>query len=283
MITFLNGNFVPEEQALISVFDRSFLYGDGLFETMRLCNGKPFRWRQHLERLHHGAKFLQIPLGCSTAELLAFANELVTRNQAHEGVLRLTLSRGVGPRGYSPRGADHSTIVMTIHPVPAGAAQTLEFWALASSSFRLPPNDALAQFKTCNKLPQVMARAEADAAGAHEALLQNTNGRVVEGAASNLFWVQDGVVCTAPQTEGILPGVTRAAVLELCRKLDLGTEMTDLTTQQLCQTEGVFLSLSSAGVAQGVSLDGKPLRHSPITKRIHAAYLDLLRTESADP
>jgi len=283
MIIFLNGDFVPEEKALISVFDRSFLYGDGLFETMRVCNGKPFRWRQHLERLQHGAEFLRIRMAFSAGELLVFAKELVDRNQAREAVLRLTLSRGIGPRGYSPRGADHSILVMSIHALPAGDAGALQCWALATSSFRIPPGDALAQFKTCNKLSQIMARAEAQAAGAHEALLKNTAGRIVEGAASNLFWIRDDIVGTSPITEGVLPGVTRAAVLELCINLALRTEMANLSAGQLCQTEGVFLSLSSAGIAQGISLDGTLLRQSPITKHIHAAYLELLRRETADP
>jgi branched-subunit amino acid aminotransferase/4-amino-4-deoxychorismate lyase len=99
MIVFLNGNFVAEDQALVSVFDRSFLYGDGLFETMRICRGKPFRWEAHWDRLSHGADFLKLRLPFTGSALRGFTAELVARNQMPEALLRLTVSRGVGPRG----------------------------------------------------------------------------------------------------------------------------------------------------------------------------------------
>jgi len=172
MIVFLNGNFVPEDQAVVSVFDRSFLYGDGLFETMRICKGESFRWEQHLERFAQGAKFLKIRLPFSNDSLRRYVAELVARNQMPEALLRATLSRGIGLRGYSPKGADHPSLVMSLHPAPAMDAPAR--WNLITSSCRLPANEPLAQFKTCNKLSQILARAEADAAGADEALLLNT-------------------------------------------------------------------------------------------------------------
>src|SRR5439155_15849949 len=103
---------------------------------------------------------------------------------------------------------------MTVHPSPAADGQSLQPWRLITSSFRLPANEPLAQFKTCNKLPQILARAEADVAGAQEALLLNTEGHVVEASSSNLFWIEGNTVCTPPLAAGILPGVTRAVVFE---------------------------------------------------------------------
>src|SRR5207244_3239562 len=150
MIVFLNGQFVPESQAVVSIFDRSFLYGDGLFETMRIHNGKPFRWVQHLDRLRQGAEFLKIRIPFAEAALEKFAAELVTRNQMPEALLRLTLSRGVGVRGYSPKGAEQPFLAMSLHPIPV--SETPVQWKLVISSFRLPANEPLAQFKTCNKL-----------------------------------------------------------------------------------------------------------------------------------
>src|SRR4029079_8477819 len=99
MHVFLNGKFVPEERAVVSVLDRGFLYGDGLFETMRVCHGRPFRWTQHLERLKRGAAFLKLPLPFSNAAFRRFAEQLVRKNKLPDALLRLTLSRGVGPRG----------------------------------------------------------------------------------------------------------------------------------------------------------------------------------------
>ena len=276
MIVFLNGKFVPEEQATVSVFDRSFLYGDGLFETMRVINGKPFRWWDHMERLREGGDFLgiKIPFGCKSLE--KFANELIAQNKMPDALMRLTVSRGVGPRGYSPKGADKPTLVMSLHPAPVMPNSGLARWKLVTASLRLPAGDALAQFKTANKLAQVLARAEADAAGADEAVLLNTDGHVVEGASSNLFWIEGKTVCTPPLTDGLLAGVTRAVTMEICQGLSLPITERAVTPEQLRRADGVFLTLSSIGVAEAIALDGATLATSPIAEDIHSAYEKLL-------
>jgi aminodeoxychorismate lyase len=279
MLVFLNGEFVPEDRAVVSVFDRSFLYGDGLFETMCVANGKPFRWAQHMERLRSGADFLGIKIPLGGKALKKFAAELIAKNQMPDALLRLTLSRGVGLRGYSPKGADQPTLVMTLHPAPEASGIGSAAWKLITASFRLPAGETLAHFKTANKLAQVLARAEADAAGADEALLLNTDGFVVEGASSNLFWVQSSTVCTPPMTSGVLAGVTRAVVLELCHKLALPVRETAATPEVLREAEGVFLTLSTLGVVPAAELDGVPLRQSPLVEKLHHAYGGLLKQE----
>ena len=279
MIVFLNGEFVPEEKAVVSVFDRSFQFGDGLFETMRVYRGKPFRWLDHIERLERGAEFLKIRLPFAEKELRRHASELVERNQMPEALLRISLSRGVGKRGYSPKGADHPTVVMSLHPAPESAGPPPEWRAIIASP-RLPANEPLAQFKTANKLPQILARAEADAAGADEGLLLNTDGEIVEGCSSNLFWIQDGAICNPPLASGILAGVTRLVVREICEQLSLPYRETGVTSAELYLTEGVFVSLSSRGAVEIVSLDGRPLNRSPLVKRIRAAYEELTTAQS---
>lgn len=276
MIVFLNGKFVPEEQATVSVFDRAFLYGDGLFETMRVINGKPFRWWDHMERLRKGGDFLgiKIPFGCKSLE--KFAAELIAQNKMPDALMRLTVSRGVGPRGYSPKGAHKPTLVMSLHPAPESPNSDPARWKLVTASLRLPAGDALAQFKTANKLAQVLARAEADAAGADEALLLNTDGHVVEGASSNLFWIEGKTVCTPPLTDGLLAGVTRAVTMEICQSLSLPIAERTVTPEQLRRADGVYLTLSSIGVAEAIALDGVPLATSPITLDIHRDYEKLL-------
>ena len=262
MIVFLNGEFVPEEKAVVSVFDRSFQFGDGLFETMRVYRGKPFRWLDHIERLQRGAEFLKIRLPFAETELSRHVLELIERNRMPEALLRIALSRGVGQRGYSPKGADQPTMVMSLHPAPETEGPPPEWRAIIASP-RLPANEPLAQFKTANKLPQILARAEVDAAGADEGLLLNTDGEIVEGCSSNLFWIQDGNVCTPPLASGILAGVTRLVVLEICQDLGLPNRKTGVTPAELYLTEGVFASLSSRGVVEIVSLDGRELNRSP--------------------
>src|SRR4051812_44115505 len=141
MLVFLNGQLVPEERAVVSVFDRSFLYGDGLFETMRVVRGKPFRWEQHLERLQSGADYLKINLPFTPAVLGQFADELIAKNGMPDSLLRLTLSRGVGTRGYSPKGAENPILAMSLHSAPARDANSSPRWKLITSSHRLPANE----------------------------------------------------------------------------------------------------------------------------------------------
>jgi len=281
MLVFLNGQFVPENQAVVSVFDRGFLYGDGLFEGIRVFNGKPFRWKQHLERFQHGADFLRIALPFSAEVLGEFASRLIAENQMPNSLLRLTLSRGIGPRGYSPKNADLPTFVMATYPMPAIEPSNPPAWRVFISSFRLPAREPLARFKNLNKLPQVLARAEADTEGADEALLLNSDGYVVEGSTSNLFWIRDETVCTPPLPSGILPGVTRATVLELCGKAGIEVREENVTPDELHKMDGAFLSLSSTGIAEAALLNGKPLKRSSVARKLSEAYWDVVRSECA--
>ena len=293
VFVFLNGKFVPEAKAVVSVFDRSFLYGDGLFETMRVFNGRVFRWEQHLTRLRKGAAFMKIKLPATSGQLRRAAILLIKKNRMPDSLLRLTLSRGVGVRGYSPKGAVHPIIVMTMHPMPGAPASSTAGsrravpasgppiqWTLVTSLFRLPAGEPLAQFKTCNKLSQVLARGEADAAGANEALLLNTDGFVAEGATSNLFWVEGRTVCTPPLRAGILSGVTRAVVIEICKKWKIPVREKKIAPRQLIRAAGVFLSLSSFGIVEAAFLDRRKLKRSPVVGRLAAAYNERLLKES---
>lgn len=281
MIVFLNGEFVPEEKAVISVFDRSFLFGDGLFETVRVYNGKPFRWPQHMKRLQAGADFLKLRLPFARTEIEGFVEKLIQQNEMPEAVLRLTLSRGVGPRGYSPRNASHPILVMSLHPAPVFDWNNPPRWRIITSSFRVPAGEPLANFKTCNKLAQVLARGEADAAGADEALLLNTDAEMAEGAGSNLFWIEASGVCTPPLGNGILAGVTRGLALELCGGLDIPTVEISAPASALLEAEGVFLSLSSFGIVEVLHFDGHALKTSPLVEKLQRAYKAIVEKETA--
>ena len=271
---------MPEASAGVSVFDRSFLYGDGLFETLRVCHGKPFRWRQHLERLQRGAEFLQLRLPFTPAELTDFSAQLIAQNEMPDGLLRVSLSRGVGPRGYSSRGANKPFLVMTCFPSPAVDAKNLPPWKLITSSFRIPAGEKLSTFKTCNKLPQIMARGEAETAGANEALLLNTNGEVAEAASSNLFWIANDEVCTTPLANGILAGVTREVVFEICDGLRLRRREITIQLEALQQAKGVFLSLSSLGIVEAETLDKRLLCKSPLVQDLQRAYAEIVEKET---
>jgi branched-chain amino acid aminotransferase len=274
MLVFLNGQFVPEAQAVVPVNDRGFLLGDGLFETMRVAAGRPFRFQEHLERLAHGADFLKIKLPFTPQELAGFAGQLIEKNRMPEAVLRLTLTRGPGGRGYAPGGESRPTVVMTLHPLPP--SPNPGGWKLVTASFRVPGGDPLASFKTTSKILHVLARAEAAERGADEALLLNTNGEVAETAGGNLFWVQDDTICTVPAEHGVLPGITRGAVLDLCRELDLKTRQSDIQPAALKESEGVFVTQSVFGIVPVATFDGDPVASSPLVTQIARAYRESL-------
>lgn len=274
MIVFLNGKFVSEERAVISVFDRGFLYGDGLFEGVLVTQGRLFRWEAHRERLHRGMKFLKITIPFTYEQLRREAMRLIQRNKMPECLLRLSISRGITERGYSPRNARHPAVVMTLHRVPA--VTELPRWRVITASFRLPANDPLTSFKTANKINQVLARAEADAAGAQEAILLNSKGHLAEGTTSNIFWIKKNRIFTPPLPDGALPGVTRATIMELCAKMKIPCTEKHARPQELKSAGGAFLTMTSMGVVQIATLDGTRLNESPLVKKLYCCYRELL-------
>jgi len=276
MLVFLNGQFVPEAQAVVPINDRGFMYGDGLFETMRVVNGRPFRMAQHLARLARGADFLKIKCPFTPKELQDFAVQLIAKNKTAGAILRVVLTRGSGERGYTPRAGGRPTVVMSLHAAPPLDMESPARWSLVISSVRIPAADPLASFKTLNKLTHVMARLEAVEKGADEALLLNTNGEVAETASGNLFWVSCGRVGTGPAGSGVLPGITRAVVLEICQTLGLPTDQRVVKPEALRHSEGIFITQSVFGVVPVTALDGEPVASSPLVDQIRRAYCEML-------
>lgn len=281
MTVCLNGQFVSEEQAVVSVFDRGFLYGDGLFETVRVRRGRLFRWDDHLRRLERGAEFLRLRVPATQDELTRLARELIRRNAMPEATLRLALSRGVSQRGYSIAGAGTPTLCLSLYPPPPHDPHNPPRWKLITSSFRVPTHDRLALYKTCNKLPHILARAEAEARGADDALLLNTDGEVAEATSANFFWVVGDTVFTPPLSTGVLAGITRALVLELCRTLDIPCLERSVRPKDLSRAGAMFVTLSTLGVVEVGGLDHLAPRGSPVVASLRRAYEQLVERATA--
>jgi branched-chain amino acid aminotransferase len=279
MIVFLNGKFVPEEQAFVSIFDRGFLYGDGLFEAIRLRDGKPFRWAQHFERLQSGADLLKLRIPFSSDELLQNAQELSRKNQMPEGILRLYVSRGIGERGYSPKGANSPFVSMALFSSPAMDANNPPRRKVVVAKISVPANHPLTAIKSTSKLVHVLARAEADAFGADEALLINSKGELAEGTSCNLFWIEGTTIFTPPIESGALPGITRNVVLELCSNLGIATKEFAAKPDVLFKADGVFLSHTTMGIVEVETVDGKAVARSQLVQKIQVAYRDCLASE----
>ncbi|MBL9170172.1 MAG: aminodeoxychorismate lyase [Verrucomicrobiales bacterium] len=282
---FLNGRFIPAAQAQVSIFDRGWMYGDGLFETLRVANGKPFQWDLHWDRLSRGLEFLQLRAPFSSIDLRQAAEELSRINGISEGVLRLAVSRGVGPRGYSPRGAEHPTWVMTLaafsqKPNGAESGSPSQWRLVTSRQIRLQPG-ALASMKTANRLPQILARREAEEAGVEEALVCNVAGQVAEASSGNVFWIREGRLFTPPIESGGLPGIARSTIVGLASSLGVPVSEVTVRPDDLLPVEGMFISLSTYGVIEVVGLDGTQLRCHPLTRQLWQSWEALVAAETS--
>lgn len=276
-IVFLNGAPVNADEARVSIFDRGFLYGDGLFETIRIQQGRPFRWDRHFMRLTGGLRLLNLRLAPGEAELRDDADKLIAANRCTEAVLRLTISRGTGRRGLSTQGAGTPTVAMSLHPPPDRTkAAGLR---LVTSPCRILANDPLAAIKSANKLVYVLARQAADALGADDALILNHREEIAETTSSNLFWKRGDALFTAAPEVGILPGVARSIVLELAPELGFQTHQVAAGAAELLEAEGVFTTNVVRGVVEVVEIDGRGVKRTEFCNVMARAFEELVKAE----
>jgi branched-chain amino acid aminotransferase len=267
MVIYLNGRFCDAEAPAIRADDRGFTLGDGLFETMRAADGKVLRRDWHLERLRDGAAVLGLTGLPPEGELSDALAATLAENGLADAVLRMTVSRGAAARGLLPPEDISPTVVIAAAPPPPSLPPAIAITATSACRDEASP---LSRCKTLNYLPNILARREAEAAGANEALLLNTKGRIAEAAIANLFIVDSGdVVATPPVSEGALPGTMRRAVLEAMACIERA-----LTIEDLATAAEAFLS-NSLGIRPLVSLDGKPIgtgEPGPVTKRLQKEF-----------
>ncbi len=238
-LVFLNRRFVPEAEAGFSVFDRGLLYGDGLFETVRIYSGKFFRLSEHLKRLMDGLKVLEIKIPYSRDELEIFVRELALTNRINEGFARVVVSRGEGFLGFSPRGSatPHVAICARERPV---AMRSKEVWKLLPSKRPIAP----IPLKSLSYLPYVLAKKEAEDAGCDDAILMDAHGTVIEASGSNIFLLNDGHIVTPPLSTGCLPGITRAELIKVAKKEGYHVEQKKFGIQECRDAEAIFLTNS---------------------------------------
>lgn len=249
MIVWLDGALVPAEAARIDPADRGFLLGDGLFETMRARAGAVLRLEAHLARLRAGAEVLRLSLPCSDETLANALDASLRANAMEDAVLRLTVTRGAGGRGLPPPSGIRPTVLIAASPLPAQAAPVR---AVIARAVRRNAYSPLARIKSLNRLDDMLARMEAVERGADDALLLNTDRRIVEATASNLFLVLDGALVTPPVSDGALPGTVRE---ELLRH---GAEERPLSPDDLNRAEEAFLT-NALGVRSLVAVEGRPV------------------------
>ncbi len=248
MKVFLNGRILREAQARISAQDPGFLYGAGLFETMRSYRGRIFLVREHLQRLAGSAKFLGINIPFSEKKLADACHEVLRANKIQEGRVRLTISR---------EGAGGSTILITARAL---AAERLRPFKLIRSSFSVSRNSPTARHKTLSYLPYLLAFEQAQKQGADDALLFSEDGILLESSRANIFLVRHGELHTPNLALPVLPGVTRAKVIELAQAQGITVRQGEFREQDLFDSEGALLTNSVMEIAPVKSYGGKPFR-----------------------
>jgi branched-chain amino acid aminotransferase len=275
----IDGRPVAPEGAKVSVFDRGFLYGDSVFETLRTYGGRPFALERHLARLARSAARVFIELPVSIEQIGREVESAVVGAGNAESYVRVTLTRGVGEAlGLDPGLSRHPLRVVIVTPLQAPAA-TLYEHGVAVVTFhgaRVTDDSSATGAKVGNYLTAVLASRQMRAAGAAEALLVDRRGCVVEGATSNVFAVlDDGTLVTPPEEDGILLGITRETVLEVAAELGLRCRLASLPLSDVKAAAEVFVCSSIRELLPVVSIDGSPVgrgRPGPITRQLLSAF-----------
>ena len=278
-LVLIDGRPMAPDAAKVSVFDRGFLYGDSVFETLRTYNGRPFALPRHLSRLASSAARVFIDLPVSLEQLGREVESAIVGAGNAESYVRLTLTRGVGEGlGLDPGLSRHPLRVVIVTPLQAPASELYRdgVAVITHKSERVTDGSAAAGAKVGNYLTAVLANREARLSNAAEALIVDGRGRVVEGATSNVFAVlADGTLVTPPEEDGILLGITRETLLAVAAELSVAVRLESLPLEVVKSAAEVFVSSSIRELLPVVRVDGTPIgngKPGPVTQRLLTAF-----------
>ena len=262
MQIYLDGEFVAEEEAKLSVFDHGLLYGDGVFEGIRAYNGRVFELEGHIKRLYDSAKAIALDIPMSRTDMIEATLETVRRNGLEDGYIRLVVTRGVGDLGLNPVKCEKPTVFIIAATIRLYAEEMYRdgLKIITCSTRRNTPQAIDPAVKSLNYLNNILASLELRGTGAHEGLMLNTDGYVAECTADNFFIVRDGCIVTPAPGVGALRGITRAVVMNLVRE-EMGREVEEglYTLYDVCTADEAFLTGTAAEVAPVVELDGRSI------------------------
>lgn len=281
-VVYLNGRLIPAEEARVSPLDRGFLYGYGLFETVRSYGGRVFRLDRHLARLMRGAEVLGLASGLDAAELERAMYRTPEANGLADARIRLTVAAGEGERSLDMPPSGSLTVLVVAEPLHVAGRMYEEGISAVVVSARRNSQSPVSAIKSLNYLDGLLARAEAEARGADEAILLNDRGYIAECSSSNIFLVSSGRLLTPSVASGILPGVTREAVLEVAAEQGIESVEGDIARDELTRADEVFITTSVREVVPVVAVDGRAVgsgKPGPVTGRLAAAYRQLMQRE----
>lgn len=282
MKIYLNGQLVSKEQAVVSVFDHGLLYGDGVFEGIRVYGGKVFLLKEHIDRLYESAKAIRLTIPITPTQMVQATKDTVAANGIGDGYIRLVVTRGAGSLGLDIRKTSHPQIIIiadtiTLYPDEIYANG---MHLITASTIRNHPAALPARIKSLNYLNNILAKIEGTDAGTVEALMLNHKGEVAECTGDNIFILKNGVLKTPSSDAGILEGITRNAVLKLAREAGIPTQETPLIRHDLYVADEMFLTGTAAEVVPVVSLDGRKIGDGTpgsITRRLLELFHEFTR------
>jgi branched-chain amino acid aminotransferase len=279
---YINGKLVDKEQATVSVYDHGFLYGDGVFEGIRVYGGKVFLLEEHIDRLYDSALAIRLEIPMAKAELIAATNSTVAANSLADGYVRLVVSRGAGTLGLDPRKTANPQVIIIADTIalypPEMYQQGLKL--ITASTIRNHPQALSARIKSLNYLNNILAKIEGIDGGCVEALMLNHKGEVAECTGDNIFIVTRGTLRTPPADAGILEGITRNAVIRLAREAKIPVSESTLVRHDIYVADECFLTGTAAEVVPVTSLDGRQIgagNPGPITRALLERFRKLTR------
>jgi branched-chain amino acid aminotransferase len=278
----INGKLFDKADAKVSVYDHGLLYGDGVFEGIRVYAGKVFRLREHVDRLYESARHLALDIPWPRERMVEEVLKTVKANAKVDGYVRLVVTRGAGSLGLDPNRCSDPQIIVIVDDISLYPAKFYEegLEVISSSFIRNHPNALSPRVKSLNYLNNILAKMEAARAGCQEAIMFNHLGEVAECTGDNIFLVKHGVVRTPPSNAGILEGVTRNAVIELAAAAGIPLEQVPLTRHDVYAADECFLTGTAAEVVPVVKVDGRPVgtgKPGPITRQLRERFHVLAR------
>jgi branched-chain amino acid aminotransferase len=279
---YIDGKFLPEKEAKISVFDHGLLYGDGVFEGIRFYNGRVFRLEEHLERLWDSARSICLEIPMTLEEMTKALLETIRQNGLREGYIRLIVTRGVGNLGLNPTQCKNPSVIIIATTIALYPPKVYEsgLTVVTCATRRTNPGALNPAVKSLNYLNNVMARIEANLAGADEALMLNDAGNVAECTADNVFVIKRGQIFTPPITAGALRGITRSVVFDIAAELGIKIAETDITRHDVFIADECFLTGTAAELIPVIKADGRTIgtgKPGPITARMMERFREMTR------
>ena len=277
---FLNGKIISDADANISSADRGFLYGDGIYETLRSYSGKPFKLSDHLERMRHSAKQLRISFSYTNEDIGKWINELIERNCSQDAYIRITLSRGSGGGRLQMDDNIEPTTLIQVKPFsPYDSKLYDEGMSLVVSDYKRSTTCPISRYKSTNLLQSILRKEEAKKKSAHEAIILNTDSYVAECVVSNIFMVSDGNVITPSLDTNILPGITRKTVLDICSNTGIPVSEEHFMVERLLKSDEVFITNSLMEIMPVSKIDDSKIGKTvpeKITQQLMSAYKHLI-------